>query len=41
MGAATLFIISAPVPMDHIMGIRPMKAAVAVIAFGRIRFTAP
>jgi hypothetical protein len=41
MGAATRFIMSAPVPVDHMMGMSPMKAAVTVIILGRTRFTAP
>ena len=41
MGAATRFMTSAPVPTDHMIGIRPMKAAATVIIFGRTRFTAP
>ena len=41
MGAATRFMTSAPVPIDHMIGIRPIMAAVTVIIFGRRRFTAP
>jgi hypothetical protein len=41
IGAATRFITWAPVPADHMIGMRPMKAAVTVIIFGRTRFTAP
>ena len=32
---------SAPVPIDHMIGSRPMNIAVTVIIFGRMRFTAP
>ncbi len=32
---------SEPEPVDHMMGMRPMKAAVTVIILGRTRFTAP
>ena len=41
MGAATRFMTSAPEPVDHMIGIRPMKAAVTVIILGRTRLTAP
>jgi hypothetical protein len=41
MGAAMRFITSAPVPVDHMMGKRPMKAAQTVMALGRTRLTAP
>ena len=41
MGAAMRFITSAPVPVDHMIGSRPMKAAQTVMALGRTRFTAP
>ena len=40
-GAATRFITSAPVPVDHRIGTRPAKAAATVMNFGRMRFTAP
>jgi hypothetical protein len=41
MGAAIRFIRSAPVPVDHMMGSRPIMAAKTVMAFGRTRLTAP
>ena len=41
MGAAMRFMTSAPVPVLHMMGSRPMKAAKTVMALGRTRFTAP
>ena len=41
IGATTRFIMSAPVPSDHMIGISPMKAAATVIILGRILFTAP
>src|SRR5512133_948321 len=41
IGAAMRFMRSAPVPVDHMMGRRPVIAANTVIAFGRTRFTAP
>jgi hypothetical protein len=41
MGAATRFIMSAPVPVDQRIGISPMKAAATVMILGRTRFTAP
>ena len=41
MGAATRFITSAPVPVDHMMGMRPIMAAATVIILGRTRLTAP
>ena len=41
IGAAIRFIMSAPTPVDHMIGRRPKKAERTVIAFGRIRFTAP
>jgi hypothetical protein len=37
MGAAIRFITSAPVPWLHIMGRSPMRIAMTVIIFGRIR----
>jgi len=33
MGAAMRFMTSAPAPVDHMIGIRPMKAAQTVIIF--------
>ena len=41
IGATTRFIMSEPAPIDHMMGIKPMKAAETVIIFGRTRLTAP
>lgn len=41
MGATTRFIMSEPVPVDHMIGINPMNAAVTVIILGRTLFTAP
>ncbi len=41
MGAAIRFIRSAPVPIDHMMGSRPIIAAITVMALGRTRLTAP
>jgi hypothetical protein len=41
MGAAIRFIMSAPVPVAHMIGSNPMKAAMTVIILGRTRFTAP
>jgi len=35
------FITSEPVPSAHMMGTRPMKAALTVISLGRTRLTAP
>ena len=32
---------SAPVPIDHMMGMSPIMAAATVISLGRTRFTAP
>jgi hypothetical protein len=37
MGATTRFIMSAPVPSDHMIGIKPIIAALTVIIFGRAR----
>jgi len=39
MGAASRFIVSDPAPVDHMLGISPMNAAVTVILFGRARLT--
>ena len=41
MGAAILFIISAPAPWLNMMGIRPARITLTVIILGRILFTAP
>ena len=41
IGAAMRFIMSAPVPIDHMMGSRPIIAAITVMALGRTRLTAP
>lgn len=41
IGAAIRFITSDPVPVLHMMGMRPAMMTEAVIAFGRILFTAP
>ena len=41
IGAAILFITSAPVPCDHMIGSSPAMIAVTVMAMGRTRWTAP
>ena len=41
MGAAMRFITSAPVPVDHMMGKRPMNMHPTVITLGRTRMAAP
>ena len=41
IGAAMRFITSAPLPIDHMIGKRPIIAAMTVMAFGRTRLTAP
>ena len=41
IGAAMRFIVSEPVPMEYIIGIRPMNIAMTVIILGFMRFTAP
>ena len=40
-GAATRFMISDPVPLDHSIGISPVLIAAKVINFGRNRLAAP
>ena len=34
MGAAIRFMTSAPVPVDHIMGMRPINMVATVMSFG-------
>src|SRR5579872_7016046 len=41
IGAAIRFIRSAPVPVDHKMGNRPITMVATVMNLGRIRLTAP
>ena len=41
MGAAILFITSAPLPDDHISGSRPNSMQATVMILGRSRLTAP
>jgi len=36
MGAATRFITSEPVPIDHMIGMRPIMAAVTVVPAERL-----
>ena len=41
IGATTRFIMSDPAPIDHMIGINPINAALTVIILGRTRLTAP
>ena len=41
MGAAIRFITSAPVPVDHMMGINPSDMVATVMNLGRMRLAAP
>ena len=41
IGAAIRFITSAPAPWLHMIGSKPIRIAMIVITFGRMRFTAP
>jgi hypothetical protein len=41
MGAAIRFMVSAPAPIDHMIGISARKVVITVMNLGRSRWTAP